>query len=66
MLTRVYTFKVIDGRIKADILAFATDNFDDIIESIRLNHPLVQTIVYDVDDKAVILDIPMLSQIVNF
>lgn len=56
MLTRVYTFKVIDGQIKSDILAFATDDLDDIYNHIKAKFPLVQQIVYDVDGKAVIID----------
>lgn len=54
MLTRVYTFSVVDGQIKSDILLFATDDVDDICDTIRAKYPLVQQIVYDASGSAII------------
>lgn len=56
-LTVCYLFKVIDGKIKSDIVAFATDDRTDIMQTIRQNWPDVQQIVYDAHEVSVILAI---------
>lgn len=54
-LTVCYLFKVVDGKIKSDIVAFATEDYEDIVATVKLNWPTVQQMVYDARGDSVIV-----------